>query len=338
MLWNAPIWLNEMLVAVIKFLVELLPFICIISAGGLIYSIICILRNKGSLRYSIKDKKILFPLGGLLVSCIGLILFYLPQQVMHDSYSFDEISIRIHGSSSESERITIRDKEELEEFKRIFSGQICSRSLDSGSTIIDSDTVYVDFTVFDIDKVFPIHFIVSQGNLRRYTAANTDFIYTVKDDEHILADKVFRYAEKHIEAAEVDNNASNGSDSITRIAWETINRDITNYESNPVVNILDSKITRLEIIETFDSLADTTIDVYALEFRLLPEDLSKVVLAGGMDVDEEGWLKETCSMGSPLLVIKHNGGEVEFIGTLWTGGVLEEGGLEASIQALLERN
>ena len=54
----------------------------------------------------------------------------------------------------------------------------------------------------------------------------------------------------------------------------------------------------MELLESFDALADKPINVYALEYRLLPEDLSKVVLAGGMDVDENGWFKETCSMGS----------------------------------------
>jgi len=67
--------------------------------------------------------------------------------------------------------------------------------------------------------------------------------------------------------------------------------------------------------------------------------LSKVVLAGGMQVDEAGWLKETGSMGSPQLVISRKDGETSLIGILMTGTVIEEGGdLEASIKALLERN
>jgi hypothetical protein len=127
------------------------------------------------------------------------------------------------------------------------------------------------------------------------------------------------------------------SEQITSFAWETINRDVSNYELNPQVKIKESKITRLELIESFDNLADTPIDVYALEYRLLPEDLSKVVLAGGMDI-EDGWLKETSSMGSPLLVISRKSDSVELIGTLWSGGVLEEGGLKSSIIDLLQRN
>ena len=138
-------------------------------------------------------------------------------------------------------------------------------------------------------------------------------------------------------AKEFKNTSTDENDKITEIAWKVINRDIDNYESDPGVKITDSKITRLELIESFDKLTDMPVYVYALEYRLLPEDLSKVVLAGGMAYDEDGWLKETCSMGSPLLVITHKAGKPEHIGTLWTGAVNEKGGLEAELKDLLER-
>jgi len=128
-------------------------------------------------------------------------------------------------------------------------------------------------------------------------------------------------------------------DDVHSIAWEFIKNDIANYESSGRVKIIDSKITRLALVKEFDQLADTPIYVYALEYRLLPDDLSKVVLAGGMQVDEAGWLKETGSMGSPQLVIARKGGAPSLIGILMTGTVIEEGGdLETSIKAVLERN
>ncbi|HUM44975.1 MAG TPA: hypothetical protein PKI14_18670, partial [Fervidobacterium sp.] len=55
-----------------------------------------------------------------------------------------------------------------------------------------------------------------------------------------------------------------------------------------------------------------------------------------MQIDEDGWLKETSSMGSPLLVVSRNSASAEFIGTLWTVGVKENGGLEPSIKELLK--
>ncbi|GAQ25624.1 M56 family metallopeptidase [Tepidanaerobacter syntrophicus] len=128
------------------------------------------------------------------------------------------------------------------------------------------------------------------------------------------------------------------SEQIVAFAWEVINKDIAYYEENPEVKIIDSKITRLERIESFDDLTDKTIDVYALEYRLLPEDLSKVVLAGGMDVDDDGWLKETSSMGSPLLVVSRDDDSIEFIGIVMTGTAVEEGSLKTAVRELLEKN
>ncbi|KAF1085012.1 hypothetical protein SPSYN_01148 [Sporotomaculum syntrophicum] len=130
-------------------------------------------------------------------------------------------------------------------------------------------------------------------------------------------------------------------DDVHSIAWEFIKNDIAHYRGfeSSSVKIIDSKITRLALVKKFEQLADTPIYVYALEYRLLPDDLSKVVLAGGMQVDEAGWLMETCSMGSPQLVISRKGGKTSLIGILWTGTVMEEGGdLEASLKAMLERN
>jgi beta-lactamase regulating signal transducer with metallopeptidase domain len=139
------------------------------------------------------------------------------------------------------------------------------------------------------------------------------------------------------EVADKNSNARNinNDDQITSFALEFMNMDIANYESNPEVHIIDSKITRLELLETFDGLADAPIDVYALEYRLLPEDLSKVVLAGGMQVDEEGWLKETSSMGQPLLVVLRNSDSVELVGILWTAEIGKLG-LEPEIKSLLK--
>lgn len=131
------------------------------------------------------------------------------------------------------------------------------------------------------------------------------------------------------------NPKAEGTEQIKDIAWDFINNEIAKYESNRGVNIVDSKIIRLERIETFEKIADAPIDVYALEYRLLPEDLSKVGLAGGMETDENGWLKEKSSMGSPLLVVSRKNTMAKFIGTLWTVGVKEDGGLESAVKKLL---
>jgi hypothetical protein len=134
-----------------------------------------------------------------------------------------------------------------------------------------------------------------------------------------------------------ETELTEASDIANDMAWEFIRKDIANYESNGEVKIIDSKITRLDMVKKFDGLADMPIYVFALEYRLLPDDLGKVILAGGMQVDDDGWLKETCSMGSPLLVISRQDSKSSLVGILWTGTIMEEGGnLEAAVKALLE--
>lgn len=123
---------------------------------------------------------------------------------------------------------------------------------------------------------------------------------------------------------------------ISDLAKAAVQRNITDLEENPEVKIKDSKITRLELIKSFDKLTDVPVEVYALEYRILPEDPKKVVLAGGMSMDENGWLRETSSAGSPLLVVSTSNNKVQLLATIWTGTVQEEGGLEACIKRTLK--
>ncbi|KPU42921.1 regulatory protein BlaR1 [Oxobacter pfennigii] len=135
------------------------------------------------------------------------------------------------------------------------------------------------------------------------------------------------------------SSPNDGNSSIESIAWEVINNEILNYEQTSEVEIIDSKISFLELVNEFDNLADRTIYVYLLEYRLLPKDLSKVILAGGMRIDEKGWLTEWSSMGQPLIVVFEQEGNAELIGLLRTAEISEKnGGLEAAVKALLEEN
>jgi len=120
---------------------------------------------------------------------------------------------------------------------------------------------------------------------------------------------------------------------INRFAWEVIERDIGHYEENMDMILLESQLLRLESIQNFSFTPNTFVEVYALEYRLLFEDMDKLLLAGGMTLDDQGWLRETSSMGSPLLIIEKKGNELKSLGIIWTGTVAEEGGnLEESLR------
>jgi hypothetical protein len=82
----------------------------------------------------------------------------------------------------------------------------------------------------------------------------------------------------------------------------------------------DATIIRLEKTErSYDGIfPEATVEVYRLQYGIKPRDPSKVMLAGGASI-EDGWLRETQSMGSPYLVAKRAQGAstVEYLGTVW---------------------
>ena len=66
-------------------------------------------------------------------------------------------------------------------------------------------------------------------------------------------------------------------------------------------NIKDAKITAMTRINTGTAALTKDIQMWLLEYRLLPEDPDKVILTGGMQL-EDGWITEWDSAGQPLLV------------------------------------
>lgn len=124
---------------------------------------------------------------------------------MPNKYNFDEISITtITGSSVKSDRITIKDKERLNEFKDIFRGYLCKRSLESDSIIkSDMNVAFIDLVIVDNNRASPLHFIIRKDYMKRYTASNTDFIYVIQDDENQLAEKVFDFVNKYVKNVEL---------------------------------------------------------------------------------------------------------------------------------------
>lgn len=87
-------------------------------------------------------------------------------------------------------------------------------------------------------------------------------------------------------------------------AKEFIDEQIAMYEDPEGAwqgfKIIDSKITKLEKVATFDNITTVPIEIWALEFRLKPDDITKVAMAGGMQ-EEDGWITDDSSMGKPYL-------------------------------------
>jgi hypothetical protein len=171
----------------------------------MIYSFIKYLVNKRKsgkkLLDFLKDRSIIFGIYCLLVSAAGIALFYAPKSVIPDNYSINDISVNILSSRYSMDRVTINDKDKVNEFKSIFLGQKCRRSYDTGYTTISDDNdiaIMIDFLANGNEKFTTYHFIVKDNNIRCYTSGNTDFIYEIEDDRHILSQKVFNYVNKYV--------------------------------------------------------------------------------------------------------------------------------------------
>lgn len=93
---------------------------------------------------------------------------------------------------------------------------------------------------------------------------------------------------------------------VETMAWQLMNEQAETYESaDDGPTFVDRYVSSLWYGYSFD-IDGTNYSVWNVSYRLLPEDLSKVVLAGGMDL-ENGWVTEAASMGSPVLIVSVDG-------------------------------
>lgn len=82
-------------------------------------------------------------------------------------------------------------------------------------------------------------------------------------------------------------------------------REQIEYYNSLGYNITDAKITAVTLVNTGTASITKAVEMWRLEYRLLPENADKVVLAGGMKM-EDGWLTEWGSTGQPLLMLVHD--------------------------------
>lgn len=144
-------------------------------------------------------------------------------------------------------------------------------------------------------------------------------------------------------AGEKDTQSMPGAvfDDINACAESIMDMDIDYHESPGKYKIIDKRITKLEKLFSSDTLLGDgrNTEAYLLEYRLLPDNPDKVVLAGGMDM-EDGWICETSDMGGPVMIVsKTDDGKIKYLGLSYTGeGWSTDDAVycEASMRAFLE--
>lgn len=103
-------------------------------------------------------------------------------------------------------------------------------------------------------------------------------------------------------------------------ASQFVRDEISAYENAEWADfkIVNSKITKLEKLDRFDGMLEYPVEIWRIEYRLKPDDISKVMLAGGMS-EIDGWITEDGSMGKPLLVFAYERSEPRYLGCIYPG-------------------
>jgi beta-lactamase regulating signal transducer with metallopeptidase domain len=121
---------------------------------------------------------------------------------------------------------------------------------------------------------------------------------------------------------------------------ESFDHPLEGIEANNL-KVIDSKITKLELAGTFNNLLPYPVEIWRLEYRLKPDDINNVVLAGGMS-EEDGWITESSSMGKPMMVFSYENSNKdnnpEYLGELWDGerDLSNLAGQETALRIFLE--
>lgn len=102
-------------------------------------------------------------------------------------------------------------------------------------------------------------------------------------------------------------------------AEQYIKANIASYQrAVPDLTFENSTITTFERIGEFDHLLDTPVQLWALEYRLKPDDADKLMQLGNINI-EDGMLTEDGSMGKPILVFSYQDSIPEYLGRSGAG-------------------
>ena len=103
-------------------------------------------------------------------------------------------------------------------------------------------------------------------------------------------------------------------------ADQFVRNKIAVYENNGQsgYRIVDSRITRFERLDRYENMLGYPVEIWSIEYRLKPDDISKVMLSGGMN-EIDGWITEDSSMGKPLLLFSYQDTTPRYLGCIYTG-------------------
>ncbi|MEK5254350.1 M56 family metallopeptidase [Paenibacillus sp. FSL F4-0125] len=133
------------------------------------------------------------------------------------------------------------------------------------------------------------------------------------------------------------SNPKNDSLTVKDYAEQFMEKNITSYENNSNIKVIDSKITKLEKIASFDDLLATSLEIWSLEYRLKPDDPSKLTMTENM---VDGFITEEGSMGKPILLFSILNSTPHYLGVIKSGenDMSTPAGQEMAVRVFLEAN
>jgi hypothetical protein len=198
MIWNAPIWVNQLLLNGIMFAVYITVIICVVTPLIIIYIVIEELISKKTFKGIFKGKYLATLIGSLAISAVILVIFYLPLPIVQDEYEFSSLWISEYKDGINKESVSVDDEKVLTEFITLLKHYNCRRSFDSGAITDMTDTILLSTTIFKNELVSPLHFVVQDGRCLVYTAGNTDFIYLIEDKKKMLDDQIMAMLNRYV--------------------------------------------------------------------------------------------------------------------------------------------
>ncbi|HHU75268.1 MAG TPA: M56 family metallopeptidase, partial [Firmicutes bacterium] len=120
---------------------------------------------------------------------------------------------------------------------------------------------------------------------------------------------------------------------------KTYEETIGNWKEIDNFKIVDSKITKLEKMATFDNLLSSPVELWDFEYRLKP-NIDLDVMPMGVPTDD-GWITETADdMGKPILVVSYEGAKLQYLGHIFWGAFADfstPANQETALREFLER-
>lgn len=242
---------------------------------------------------------------------------YLRQVCYLDQYGEEELFFNLYFDYAPSASGTIRtivtpEIKDGEMYSAIVGGGIANKTAwDSVTTYPDSIRHYGSNWAVEVSVAVKTDVVRNAQDYIAFTLGDlTDITYKkgpANHEDHIIVNTYDADPWEVQVTLELDQTVDPEAAAIAREYVQNIvyqQNDIYDPD-NTLVNAYyytAAKVTGLERINTGTAALDHSIDLYKLEYRLLPSDMDKVSPVGFVH-EENGWITEQTSAGQPYLVI-----------------------------------